>query len=353
MKRRLGIFVLLPLVLLISLAFAHIDSPLLPEGCGSCHVGHGAPGEPMLSHGEEDFCYLCHGTEESRSAMKLQGRLASQAELPNLEKEFSKMYRHPVKEGSGHSPVEVLPDRIGGSVNHAECVDCHDPHQRAHIGADRTSGVQGYSLSGQYLDEATREYEVCLKCHADKTGMTGSSRAILSEFDINVVSQHPVTERTSTSRSVSLSAALSGSELMKCSDCHTNDDPSGPRGPHGSRYEFLLSGRYDRDAYADESPFAYAFCYSCHDRRSILGNESFPLHREHIAGDPLRGLKGTSCYTCHASHSSSGNPYLIEFSSEAVSRDKNTGWLSYSSHGHRSGECTLTCHDYNHSPAEY
>lgn len=343
------------LVLLIAIAglvTAHVDNPLLSEGCGSCHVGHGMSGEPMLVSAEEKFCYQCHGTDAERSAMISQGRLDQRASLANIEREFKKAWRHPVTQGSGHKPDERLPEGISGTINHAECVDCHNPHQRDH-GGRKTYDVQGYSLSGQYVYKAVQEYEICLKCHSQKTGIGSASRAILSEFSISVVSQHPVTEGSRRGQSVSLNSSLSGSGTMKCTDCHTNDDASGPRGPHGSRYEFLLSGRYDRDVFMDESPFAFEFCYSCHDRNSILGNESFSLHREHIMGDPIKGIKGTSCFTCHASHSSKTAPYLIKFNPEAVSVDGRSGRTSYRSEGDGSGECYLKCHGFSHGPGRY
>jgi len=337
----------------LSIAAGHVDNLLLPEGCGSCHVGHGQSGEPMLALSEEEFCYQCHGSAEQQTIMKVQGKLAAQAEPVNVEKEFQKTYRHPVVEGTGHAAGERLPDALRGTVSHAECVDCHSPHQRMSAGSSRRYDVPGYTLSGQYVKRSSAEYEVCLKCHLERTGLGDAARGVLSEFAINVASQHPVTQRATGGRTVSLSASLSSGTIMNCSDCHTNDDPDGPRGPHGSRYESLLSGRYDRDPYAKESPFAFEFCYSCHDRQSILANESFSRHREHILGDPVRNVPGTSCFTCHASHSSRDNPYLIDFNREAVSYDQTTGRLSYSTRGDGTGECYLTCHGYAHGPGSY
>jgi predicted CXXCH cytochrome family protein len=325
---------------------------MLPEGCGSCHVGHGKAGEPMLAAGEEEFCYQCHGEETERAAMKVSGRLAMSADPVDIKREFQKVSRHPVKEGTGHEPSERLPDVLRGSVNHAECVDCHNPHHRTQAGT-RRQGVSGYSLSGQYLDEAVREYEVCLKCHAEKAGLGNASREVLSDFAGSVRSSHPVVQALSAGRSPSLNSSLADGGTLRCSACHTNDDPDGPRGPHGSRHDFLLSGRYDREPNAVESPFAFEFCYSCHDRTSILSNESFGLHREHIQGDPAGNVPGTSCYTCHASHSSRDYPHLIAFNPEAVSADPKTGRLSYVSHGEGRGECYLLCHGHSHAPAEY
>jgi hypothetical protein len=307
----------------------------------------------MLALSEEKFCYQCHGSAEKQSAMKAEGKLAPQAELASVEREFQKTYRHPVVEGSSHAAGERLPDALRGSVSHAECVDCHSPHQRMSAGTTGRYDVAGYTLSGLYVKRSSAEYEVCLKCHVEPAGLGNASRSVLSEFTINVISQHPVTQRTAGGRSVSLNASLSSGTMMNCSDCHTNDDPDGPRGPHGSRYEFLLSGRYDRDPYAKESPFAFEFCYSCHDRQSILANESFSRHREHILGDPVRNVPGTSCYTCHASHSSRDNPYLIDFNREAVAYEQTSGRLSYSTRGDGTGECYLTCHGYAHGPGQY
>ncbi len=338
--------------LLFQTASSHVDNPMLPEGCGSCHVGHGQPSQPMLKASEEQFCYQCHGSAEKQSAMKSAGNLASDASPVDIEQEFRKIYRHPVAEGTGHSPDERLPDVMRSAVNHAECVDCHNPHQRIHPGGNATYKVGGYSTSGQYLDEATSEAEVCFKCHVGNSVRDDSKNTHL-QFTPGVVSQHPVTQRTVNSRTVSLNRSQSAGSLMKCSDCHTSDDPDGPQGPHGSRYRYLLSGNYERDPYADESPFAYEFCYSCHERSSILNNESFPLHREHIVGDPIRNIKGTSCYTCHSSHSSRTSRYLIEFNLDAVSPDQMTGRLANTTSGDGSGQCYLKCHNHSHSPAKY
>ncbi len=176
-------------------------------------------------------------------------------------------------------------------------------------------------MSGQYLERSLREYEICLKCHAGEENSKMTGRKLIDQFSPAARSQHPVTKVASGEKLPSLSSALGQGQTLLCSDCHTNDDPDGPRGPHGSNNRFLLSGNYDIDEYADESPFAYEFCYSCHDRTSILSDESFPWHSEHILGDPIEGRSGTSCYTCHASHGSSQNEHLLEFNQAAVEGD--------------------------------
>ena len=119
MIRRPGIFVLAGVALLIGVAYAHVESPMLPEGCGSCHVGHGVSGEPMLAHSEEKFCYQCHGSETNRSAMRTSGRLAVEASLSDIEQQFQKVYRHPVETGpSGRRRSQSSPRLSPSGRNH-------------------------------------------------------------------------------------------------------------------------------------------------------------------------------------------------------------------------------------------
>jgi len=349
------IYIIISVIILFSAVniYSHIDNYLLPEECGSCHTGHGLTNEPMLSHSEEELCYLCHSTEAKRTLMKSSGRLSAQVRLDDIEQEFNKMHRHPVLRGTGHKPGEKLDGLSKSSVNHAECVDCHNPHSRFNNSQKFKVDVSGLSLSGQYLEVANYEYELCFKCHAPFRNINNASKNMRQTFSLSNKSQHSVTKRFSSKRPVSLKQAFNIEESMKCSDCHSNDDPNGPKGPHGSRYKYLLSGNYDTDIFGMESGFAYQFCYSCHDRTSILSNESFPYHKEHIVGDFSKNISGTSCYTCHASHSSVDNEFLIEFNREAVSEDVKTGFIRYSSLGNKSGECYLTCHNHSHSPARY
>ncbi len=294
MKKIVLSVILLSALLMQTDIYSHINSTDLLEGCGSCHVGHGKSNEPMLAKSEEDFCYQCHGTELQQNEMKAAGKLSQTAQLGNIANEFQKVYRHPVVDGFGHSPDEQLPYSTSNEINHAECVDCHNPHQKSQVGSQKYFEVKGYSLSGQYLESSSSEYEVCFKCHVDRNEVQTSSSNAYKQFSLINQSQHPVTKASTTGgKSASLTKALGPGNVMKCSACHTNDDPNGPRGPHGSNNRFLLSGNYDIEPIMDESSYAYEFCYSCHSRASILSNESFPLHKEHIVGDPLKGIPGT------------------------------------------------------------
>lgn len=331
---------------------SHLDSPYLLEGCGSCHVGHGMSKQPMLSAAEEDACYQCHGSTEERAKMQSGGRLSANAPLKDMEQVFRKMFRHPVEEMGEHVPGEQLPRQSGAQVNHAECVDCHNPHSRSLDKSVANAGVSGFSLSGEYVDDARYEYEVCFKCHSQIVGRITNRKDMRASFAANVRSQHPVTYATNLGKSVSLKPLSATIGMMDCSDCHSSDDEDDPKGPHGSRYEFILKDNYDRSTRLTEDLNSFALCYGCHDRSSILANESFSLHREHITGNPLNNVAGTSCFTCHASHSSADNLHLIEFNPEAVSRN-SSGRLSYISTGQTSGECYLSCHGHDHNPGRY
>jgi hypothetical protein len=307
----------------------------------------------MLARSGEHFCYQCHGSESERGRMVEEGRLLEGAMLGDIEREFEKVYRHPVGERIGHDPAELLP-RLGfGSAAHSECVDCHSPHQRIDLADSGMRQVPGYTLGGQVVENAAREYEVCLKCHTDETFLQTDRVPLNVAFGLAVRSQHPVTRPSSGRTMPSLIARFAAASTMSCSSCHTNDDPDGPRGPHGSRHRFLLSGNYEIDSKVAESPAAYQFCYSCHDRRSLLDGESFPLHELHIVGNTSKGKLGTSCYTCHASHGSVDGPHLLRFVASTVKVEDATRQLRFIDLGERSGECWLSCHDYNHSGARY
>jgi predicted CXXCH cytochrome family protein len=344
----LGLILVLPVI-----TPCHTDSNLLPEGCGSCHVGHGMSGQPMLEMAEEEFCYQCHGSAAERSKMIASGRLSASAVLSDIEAEFQKTYRHPVVDGMGHSPSEELPRLGEGEVRHAECGDCHNPHDKVRSGKSAIRKVKGYSLIGQYLETSSREYEICLKCHSNRMAFNQKERSLVDDFSINARSQHPVTKPGRGIQLPSLIATLGLGGTMLCSDCHRSGDPDSARGPHGSMHQHLLSGNYDTGVYAEESALSFEFCYSCHDRSSILSNESFTLHREHLVGDPIVGRTGTSCYSCHVSHGSKSNPHLLEFNSLAVQPEERLGIVEYRALGAGSGECYLKCHDHNHSPGRY
>jgi hypothetical protein len=148
--------------------------------------------------------------------------------------------------------------------------------------------------------------------------------------------------------------------LIKCTDCHNNDQGpgaggTGPRGPHGSTFPPLLERQLITVDFMGESAVNYAHCYKCHNRDSILSDQSFRAfnslgqdrgHRYHVVDQQ------TACTTCHDSHGVALNKHLINFNPEYVTAGSN-GQITYNSTGIFRGNCTLTCHGFNHLQSAY
>jgi hypothetical protein len=332
----------------------HGDRQLLPKSCRACHRGMS-----MAIPGEEDSCFKCHGDNSSREQMKAQGYLGRDARLDDVAREFKKAYRHPVLESRGvHHPQERLPEDLVNAARHVECVDCHHPHLVERGNPFR--GLTGKRV-GNFVGDVAQEYELCYRCHAESANLPIGSTNKHAEFQQTNKSFHPVEAEGRNLFVISLlppyneRADKPGEKSwMTCSDCHGSDEPDGVQGPHGSTFAGLLKLNYDMGDERAESRFAYELCYKCHDRTSILANESFPYHSLHIQGSPASNLPGTSCFTCHDAHGSPQNQYLIRFNEDVVEYNAD-GKMEYKAQGvgARHGSCLLNCHNVEHNPKEY
>ncbi|RMG47194.1 MAG: hypothetical protein D6718_04235 [Acidobacteria bacterium] len=345
------------------------------NGCESCHRPH-TGGEPqrLLKFVEEATCDQCHN-----------GSVATF----DISAEFGKAYSHPTFDttpsvhDAAESPTSSsnpLPEVDPGAARHAECADCHNPHAAYSQSATApdvtgaTSGVWGIDSSGALVDPARFEYEICYKCHADSANKPQESglpnppytnRAIVQfnvrlEFDPGNPSYHPVEAAGKNPNVPSLIPPYTTSSIIRCTDCHNNDTGpgaggSGPNGPHGSAYNHLLERRLDTGDGNTGNNFdaMYALCFKCHDRASIMGNQSFKKHRLHIDGE------NASCTVCHDPHGVSAtqgnateNSHLINFDVDIVS-PSNSGQLRFEDRGVFHGACFLTCHGKNHDPKTY
>ncbi|MBD3649262.1 MAG: hypothetical protein HUJ31_17845, partial [Pseudomonadales bacterium] len=264
-------------------------------GCGLCHLSHsaGRPAALLRFEQEEENCFTCHG----------QGSIDS-----NMEAEVQKPYGHRVELTTGtHDPAEpVLNER-----QHVECVDCHNAHatgaasmvdqnergQRATASAEDTTldlalrAVSGVDLLGGVITAkpgVAREYQVCFRCHGESSRSDArvtrqfNTTDATEEFNPGRGSSHPIVTGSDGGSSPSLIAPLQTGDLIQCSSCHNNNDLQGPDGPHGSIYPALLERQYVLQDNTRESPSTYELCYKCHDRGSIIANESFSSHAEHI-----------------------------------------------------------------------
>ncbi len=322
------------------------------NGCENCHLPHTAGGKErlLIFAYEEDNCLDCHD-----------GSVAT----TDIASVITKRYNHSVQNYTGiHDPAEnFATERV---PKHVECSDCHNAHQandNPSAGGGMVSGankgVSGISAGGQGVSEARYVYEICFKCHGDNNvtdelfiiRQIGQINTRL-EFDPANPSFHPVEARGKNSDVPSLLPPYAVSSTINCTDCHGNNDPSQPPGPHGSDWQYLLVERYVTDDYTTESPSSYALCYNCHSRSVLLNDESFP-HSKHVVDQRV------PCSACHDPHgisfmqgSSIHNSHLINFDVSIVLPD-DTGRLEYNDLGRFRGECFLNCHGKLHIPKSY
>ncbi|MCR4336973.1 MAG: hypothetical protein NUV91_04120, partial [Candidatus Omnitrophica bacterium] len=298
------------------------------NGCANCHRPHGAGGrERLLRYAqEEDNCLICHN-----------GNVAAF----NIGAELNKWSVHPVADTVGlHDPKE---DAQMSSNRHVECADCHNPHARRlecsvchnphDMDAPRDRSippplelVKGIDRNGMEVDPISYEYELCFRCHADSpNGVAYVNRQYAEmntrlEFDSNNASYHPIENIGKNPDVPSLKAPYDTTSTIACSSCHNNDQSpensgNGPRGPHGSAYRPLLERPLSWTDNQEENANSYALCYKCHDRNSILNNESFSEHQRHIRDER------TPCSVCHDPHGVGSVNHLINFDLNVVTQD--------------------------------
>ena len=360
-----------------SLAFAkvlatHLDRDILPKGCLSCHAGgHGSRKSALLKGESSQVCLSCHDVHSRERSINISPR-------DDIRGGLNKPSHHPVDETSGlHNKGENSSGNNMQTQRHVGCGDCHDPHWT--VSDKPYAKVDGINSFGMRVIEASSEYEVCYKCHADAANLPQKEKNKRLEFNRNNTSFHPVEARGKSIRVPSLISPLTQSSLITCSDCHNNNDPLGPRGPHGSIYAPLLALNYETRDGLMESSFQYALCYKCHSRENLLRDQSFPFHYLHVV--KVR----TSCYTCHNSHGSQINSHLIRFNPDVVGLPTQPQQLTlpfaqpgaqlkfsalpllgqiplglggielgrYVDSGNGHGQCYLSCHGKLHNPASY
>lgn len=335
------------------------------NACASCHQVHSAdhPERLLRFREADDNCLSCHD-----------GGVAA----TNLVSELRKPSAHWTPFSSGrHDPAEDPRT----ARRHVTCADCHNPHAvmpdlrlpELQGTAERVGPtmqfVSGIDRFGHEVDVARFEYEVCFKCHAESIVRPGPGEILRAlpenntrlEFDPSNPSFHPVAGPRNNPEVVSLIPPLRVGSVIGCTDCHNSDEATqgglgGVSGPHGSIYEPLLIANYETDDFATESPHAYALCYRCHDRQSILGDESFPLHRLHV-------VDGRSpCSACHDAHgisrrqgTATNHSNLINFDLSIVNPaiGATRSRVLFEDLGPQRGTCTLTCHNVTHVNFEY
>jgi predicted CXXCH cytochrome family protein len=315
------------------------------NACGNCHRPHKADGrERLLNHAiPANNCLVCHN-----------GNVAAK----DLASELDKPYAHGVQNYGGvHDPAE---DFSAPVERHVECVDCHNPH-RVRDEPGTAPGVPGVMrgvrgldtyYSNVQVDEAPFLYQVCFTCHSNTNQFESGEFSIERQhithlpgkFDPANPSYHPVVQAGKNPDVPSLIAPLNESSIIYCTDCHANDDPAGPRGPHGSNHRYLLERNYTTDDHTPESVEAYALCYKCHDRETATGATGRFSHKKHVVDNDA------PCSACHDPHGSRTNIRLINFDLAIVEPNSN-GCLEFNN-SETTPKCYLMCHGNDHTAGE-
>jgi predicted CXXCH cytochrome family protein len=284
--------------------------------CAVCHRSHSSNSARLLPTAgpESTLCFTCHdgtGANIDVSAQFLQANTQNDAST-------SSFYRHDATAQTSHSLA--VSDEFSGIFNrHAECGDCHNPHQshgttqaqETNSGwtpSYRLQGISGVSVANAGAgstpaytfhagngDPISREYELCFKCHSGSTTLIPNDLAYPSrnmldaavEFNPANASFHPVESAgTNPDRNGAMTASLLGGNTWKftptstvrCSNCHANgnltlsSDPGVDLPLHVSQYRGLLLRNYaDRvltnpgfsasDGYAATN---FTLCFLCH-----------------------------------------------------------------------------------------
>jgi len=314
--------------------------------CNQCHEIHTMPANAKLLRTDENsLCLGCHdGSSDAEHEV---------ASLLNLEETFEKPFTHPIRvnpdySNMGYDSMEKTPWNYGlADDRRVSCGDCHNPHAATQgMISPALDGslafMRGVDANGFSKSFADREYELCYKCHGQNQNLSSGSD-ISALLNLSNRSFHPV-ETVGMSLNVpSLKADWSEQSLMTCSDCHGNDDPQGPKGPHGSSIPNILKAAYTEAPFASTSEMA--LCLTCHDQRIILGNDGFKFHRLHIE------RAGYSCSACHNPHGSVEHVGLLDLDQMHITSLAGVKAIEITEPGH--GTCTLKCHDVTHNLEVY
>ncbi|HEY3400425.1 MAG TPA: cytochrome c3 family protein [Geothrix sp.] len=357
------------------------------RNCAVCHKGHkaamGAPSK-VLRANPDQICITCH------QGVDLAPPADAAPKLPAWSGQGSGHLKNRFSSRRAEDYTRTI--KASGKTFRLtqDCVGCHDPH-----GKERGRlRVTAFDARGQLLDRRPQSVaEVCFGCHAGpeaaplRFGMSDLGQL----FGKGSASSHAIGATAARRPELPSLRTSAFQGPLDCGSCHGNPDPSGAKGPHVSPQAAILKAPFGREKdMARLGERANDLCFLCHDKQSILSNQSFPFHGQHLRGftsggslaaqrqapalseaaavlglrsprdfRPGRGgayLPGygepTTCATCHASHGSMKQPALIEFDLSVVS-PSSVGAPSFQRSMLGRGTCTLTCHGYDHVQTRY
>jgi len=306
--------------------------------CAHCHEQHASingtepdpTGGPDIYLGfalEQNLCLGCHGGTPNYS---------NNAYPHDINTDITKTSKHDLTNSdTAHRANETLAQLA--VTKHVECTDCHNPHEA--ITGNHVAGTTGNAVSNALkavsgavptfsgsnwtaptaynLQTATKEHEICFKCHssanANLTTWDSSWTNVGLEFSTSNQSYHPVAGALTGGGSSALDADQmlapwkvgtgtdsQGTKTMYCSDCHGDSADDTTAGPHGSGSPRILKGRWPTNSSAylwdlDDAEFGTnsfnteCLCKNCHP--------IFPWQNE--AHSTSRHSGGYKCVQCH------------------------------------------------------
>lgn len=359
------------------------------DACISCHAPHNAQGPARLLRGpNEQDCIACHNG--GANITPAPANIFAEYAAPKVGHPFP----------TATNPHDAGENTLLNNNRHATCVDCHNGHGSAQVGAFppppqiRVSqkDIAGISATDgmSIVAPAVNQYENCFRCHGSSSGKAirpiygylplravsaGDPLNIILQFSATATSSHPVTHVSNSalpqpsllSNMWNLDGVTRGRAMgtqIFCTDCHNSDDNrefggTGPNGPHGSKWSHILERRYEFSQTVIPGQLItnlfpnpdlsvngpYALCGKCHNLTNVMANASFTQHQSHITA-------GFSCSVCHTAHGlGSLNPNisgqrLVNFDINVVAQN-GAFPVSYN---RATNTCTLTCHNAAHGP---
>lgn len=309
-------------------AFAH--SPYTQGECLTCHDPHGS-NEPRMLRGERyaDACASCHkdvtGAHDRVHGPASVGACGA-CHQPHQSK-YPRLLNRPGRDLCLKCHVRVgieidTKPNVHAPMN-GDCGVCHAPHATdfgAMLVEDQVSlctrchqDIAHTISTASTQHAAVTTKRACTNCHTPHAGdhtslLKDEPAKICFECHNQPIKMPDGSTLVNMKKVIETGKSLHGAITQKgCVECHDI---------HGGGHRRLLKNEFPSELYYPFSDNAYALCFSCHDRASVLEaqtsgatafrNGSENLHYVHVSKDK----KGRSCKICHDSHAANRDNHI-------------------------------------------
>jgi len=333
------------------------------DSCAACHRNHSDPATEWAPEVDPvaTLCFTCHdGTGASPNVYTEYYAGTNPAGTPRYTNVAAtrSIYTHDALVATNHVGPTVDSEGTSYIVNefqntlnrHAECTDCHNPHDATTAASTQTSagwtvsgrthaaagvsvvnGAAGatptYTLLGAKATPMTLEYQLCFKCHSgyttlpSNTGFPSSQWYLDKGVELNPanLSTHPI-EGVGSNSTAAMTASLAGTSpyklwtfttgsTIRCTNCHAGGTITAAGGagqnsqPHAAANRGILLLPYrDRVLRSTAAPnYAaadFALCYGCHTdipfKQQSATATNFADHGLHVSSMTGSGSGGAS-----------------------------------------------------------